>query len=172
MNRELSTQQAAVMASIYKRYANDVRKYIAVSIQDDVEAEDMTHEVFERAMQIDTITEETAHALLITMAKRKIIDYFRHKGILTRVHHEMAATMNWVDTTDAATRMTVKQVLQLEQKAVSRLKGKEAAVYHLWRQGDKTMKEMAVALNINHRSIERYVYDSRRKVAEYIRKAI
>ena len=172
MNRELSTQQAAVMASIYKRYANDVRKYIAVSIQDDVEAEDMMHDVMERAMQVDTITEETAHALLIVTAKRKIIDYFRHKGIAKRVSHELTATMNWMDATDAATQMTVRQVLQLEQKAVSRLKGKEAAVYHLWRQGDKTMKEMAVALDINHRSIERYVYDSRRKVAEYIRKAI
>ena len=70
MNRELSTQQATVMASIYKRYASDVRKYIAVSIQDDVEAEDRMHDVMERAMQVDTITEETAHALLIVTAKR------------------------------------------------------------------------------------------------------
>ena len=172
MKKELSSQQADMMASIYKRYARDVMKYIAVSIQDDVEAEDMAHDVFERAMQIDVITTESANALLILMAKRKVIDYFRHKAIARSVEQEIAASFCDRDTRDADTQLTIAQVRQLEQRAVSLLTEKQARVYHCWRQGDKTLKEMAVELNINHRSLERYVYDSRRRVTDYIRKAI
>lgn len=172
MKKVLSSQQSDTIASIYKKYAHDVRKYIAVSIQDEIEAEDMTHEIFEHAMQIDIISEETAHSLLIIMAKRKVIDYFRHKAIARGAMKDIAYAISEIESSDPAMQMTVKQVLRLEQTAINRLNGKEALVYQCWRQGDKTMKEMALELNINNRSIERYIYNSRRKVTEYIRKAI
>lgn len=172
MKKELSSRQAEVVATLYRRYAYDVKKYIAVCIQDYAEAEDMMHDVFERVMQLDTITKETAQSLLIVTAKRKIFDYYRHKAIVRSISQELSASMSEMDSSDPAIQMTVKQVLSLESKAVMHLNAKETAVYQLWRQGDKTLKEMGVELDINHRSIERYVYESRRKVTDYIRKAI
>lgn len=154
------------------KYADDVKKYITVSIQDETEAEDMTHDIFEHAMQIDIISEETAHALLIIMAKRKVIDYFRHKTIARGAVDDIAKTTSEIESNDPVMQMTVKQVLHLEQVAVNRLNRKEAMAYQCWRQGDKTMKEIALELNINNRSIERYIYNSRKKVTDYIRKAI
>lgn len=172
MSKELTSQLANLFASIYTKHISDVRKYILSMIHDEMAAEDMAHDIFERIAQIDVISEDTILALMLRMAKQRVIDHYRHLAIVRRVTKEVSATTFAFDTKGADSTIHLRQIRSLEVQAVSLLSPKEQAVYKLWRRGDKTFKEIALRLNINHRTIERQIYLSRKKVTAYIQQAI
>lgn len=172
MKKELTVQQADKIASVYTKHIGDVRSYILSMIHDEMAAEDVAHDIFERIAQIDIISEETILALMLRMAKQRVIDHYRHLAIVRRVNKEMSASTSDFDSKGADSTIHLQQIRSLEAQAVSRLNQKEQMVYKQWRRGDKTFKEIALYLDINPRSIERQIYSSRKKVTEYIKQAI
>lgn len=63
-----------LVAKMYEEHAEDIKRYLLSYTHDLMKAEDMLHDLFIKVMQLDLITAGTARNLLLTMARRMILD--------------------------------------------------------------------------------------------------
>jgi RNA polymerase sigma-70 factor (ECF subfamily) len=79
--------EETALSELYRRYANDIFRYIHYRVRDENVAEDLTGDVFTRMLQgLPGFTFRGApfSAWLYNIAHARVVDYFRHQKV--RVH--------------------------------------------------------------------------------------
>lgn len=167
----ISSQQSELIGRIYEQYLGELKLYFLAYTHNEMEAEDFVHNLFMKLMRIDLIIESTARHLLFTTAHRMIIDDVRHQYYVRQAESRMRNGMDLSSPADVYDKMERDQILALEEHRLSMMPKKRATAYRLWRE-EKSMKEIALALNISRRTAEAHVYHATCDMKEFFRMAV
>ena len=143
-SRELNE---ARLASLYEEYYNKIARYIFVRIGDRAEAEDLSGEVFLKALQsLDSYKERgiPMHAWLFRIAHNLVVDYFRQAAKRKTVPID---TVQVVTEEDPQTIVEVKMELERVAKALDQLTSAQRQVVELRFFGELTSEEAGRILN-------------------------
>lgn len=165
------SQQSDFIARIYERYFADLKFYFLAYTHDEMQAEDMVHNLFLKLMGVDMLVEATIQCLLFTTAHRMIIDDIRHQYYVQKAETKTRNGMELSCPEDVYDKMERDQLLALEEQKLRTMPKKRACVYRMWRE-EKSMKEIALALNISRRTVEAHVYNATCEMKQFLRKAI
>lgn len=169
--KAITSQQSDLIARIYEQYLGELKLYFLAYTHNEMEAEDLVHNLFMKLMRVDLIVESTVRHLLFTTAHRMIIDDVRHKYYVRQAEIRMKNGMELACPTDVYDKMERDQLLALEERKLNTMPKKRANAYRLWRE-EKSMQEIAAALNISRRTAEAHVYHATCEMKEFFRKAV
>ena len=156
------------IGEIYKKYYTDVKQYFLKYTRDEMNAEDMTHDLFFKLIRRnDIIMPQTALALLFTIASRMIASDARHTAFVRR-----AMSNYHVDPVYDDTSLTCKEIELAENEVVKHLSPKTKVVYMAARFEGKRADEIAKEMSIKKRTVESHLFVARREVRDYVRKAV
>ncbi len=172
---ELTTQHqrdSQLVASLYKRYADDLRRYLCSMLHNREDAEDLLHDLFIKTMNVDLITEASARSLLFIMAKHTVIDLQRHRGFVRQWKADLSKTISYMDQDSVARRVEFADLLTFEQHCLSQLPSKRARIYEMYRHEEMTADEIAVELHLSKRTVECQIYLSSKEIKHYLKHII
>lgn len=164
----LYLQKMQVLGTVYERYAKEVCRYFCSYTHDMMAAEDMTHDLFLRLANVDFISEKTARSLLFITASRMIVDDVRHKAYVRKYERDCLLDMENQDTFSVERKMDNEQMARLISMRLDKMASRCADVYKLYFREGKHTKEIAQELNIGVRTVEFYIYNSRKQVKDYL----
>ncbi len=167
----LTSQQAELVGRIYEQFLGELKLYFLAYTHNEMEAEDMAHNLFMKVLRVDLIVESTVRCLLFTTAHRMIIDDVRHKYYVRQAEQRMKDGMELACPTDVYDRMERSELLALEERKLRTMPKKRASAYRMWRD-EMSMKEIAEALHISRRTAEAHVYHATCEMKEFFRKAV
>lgn len=163
-NRELISQ-------MYKEHAEDVKRYLLSYTHDLMKAEDMLHDLFIKVMHLDLIAPETTRSLLLTMARRMMIDDARHQAFIRKQTEHLIHSAERLEQSSCA-MIEATTLMQMEQKRLLQMPEKRANVYRLYRQEGMTTDQIAQQLNLSKRTVESHIYHSTQEMRSYMKKVM
>lgn len=161
-----------LIASIYEKYYDEVKRYLRSYTHDEMDAEDLLQDLFLKVMKFDIINEETAKNLLIVMARRMAIDYVRHKSFIHRREQDLSAMASIYDRDSLSRKVEVADLLSLERQHLSKMAPKRAQVYELYRHQEFSALEIAQMLHLSKRTVETHIYLSSKEMRQYLQKSM
>lgn len=161
-------KKMAVLAAAYNRHAADLRRYFQAHTHDAMLAEDMTHDVFLRMMRVDVISEDTIRSLLFVVASRLLVDAARHKAYVRRYERDTKARAAAWEQPRVAERIDGERLRRREDRCICMMPERRAQVYRLYFHEEKNSKEISQALNINIRTVEGHIYQSRKQMRKFL----
>lgn len=164
----LHQQRMQTLGIIYERYAKDVQCYFFSYCHDKMKSEDMTHDLFLKLTDVDVIYEHSARALLFTTASRMIIDDARHFAYIRKYKQDVTTEIERFDTFSIEKKMDQEHMARVISIKLDQMPQKCAAVYSLFFRKGKRAKEIAKELNIGVRTVEGYIYTSKKQVKEHL----
>ncbi|MGM9710257.1 MAG: sigma-70 family RNA polymerase sigma factor [Prevotella sp.] len=160
------------IGTIYEKYAHEMTLYFCGYTYDKSEAEDMTQDLFVKVLELDLVTTDTVKNLLMTIARRMIIDDIRHKIFVKRQMEGINYSIEYIDKVTATEVVNCKQIEQCEQRFLQDMPKQRGMIYRLSRYDQMSVKEIAEQLSLNKRTVESHLYVSRREMREYMQKII
>ncbi len=171
MKKEYHQGNRNLIAAIYEKYSDDVKRYFASYTHDTMRAEDMLHDLFIKMMQLDIITETTAHNLLFVMAKHTIIDDARRQSFMRKQQENLRYSMNSMEVS-ACVKAETSEILALEQQKLSQMATKRARVYKMYRHEELSASEIAQRLDLSIRTVEAHIYIATKEMRTYLKRII
>lgn len=130
--------------------------------------EDMVQDVFIKLMNVDILRPEQMKGLVITIAYRMRIDYFRHRFYVNKMFAEdtygTLMECGYVDHD-----LECAEIKQAEMQVVNSMSELDGKTYRLCRFEDKSSSEIAMELNLSDRAVESRLYRTRKMVRDYMR---
>ncbi len=160
-----------LIAKMYEEHTEDIKRYLLSYTHDLMKAEDMLHDLFIKVMQLDLITAGTARNLLLTMARRMMIDDARHMAFVRKQTENFKGSMDLMELPTSVVAET-NNLLEMEESRLQHMAPKRANVYRLYRQEGMTAEEIALQLNLSKRTVESHIYLSTHEMRAYIRKVM
>lgn len=172
-NNNVSDMSQCLVSKIYTDYFKEVVLYFCSYTHDEMRAEDMTQDLFMKLLNYDAvIIEETAKSLILTMARRMILDDARHLAFLRKSTDKLQSTAEqnryWVESES----LECRQIYDMERRIVEGLPNKMQQVYAKTRYEGLSSAEIAEQMNISKRTVEYHLLMSRKIVRGQIRNAI
>lgn len=142
-------------AAIYEKYAPGLTDYVASKLPSLEEARDVIQDIFvylweERAELKIT---HSLDAFLFTIARNRIIDFFRHKVIIEKYADKLKSLPPGI-VNDVEDAITTKELHATLQSAVNKLTPKVKEAYKLSREGQLSVKEIANQMNVSPQTIK------------------
>ncbi|MGN0281783.1 MAG: sigma-70 family RNA polymerase sigma factor [Prevotella sp.] len=161
----------SIIGKIFECYRNELKAYCLCYTHNEMDAEDMVHDVFLKLLGLDIINESTAKHLIFTIARRMIVDDVRHHRRVKMAEQYLRQCTDIADCYYIYDKMDCDYILHLQEQCLNSMPAKRAQVFRMWR--DETgSKEIAGQLNISKRTVEAHVYQALRQIREYVHKAI
>ena len=169
---DISRTTYHLIASSYKTWHEQVRRYIRSRINEAEDADDLAQDVFLRLMECgQMLREETVKDFIFTITRNLIIDYLRRhykrQEITSYIYDMQEASAN-----DAESRVVARDLLAHEWMKVASLPEQRRKVYCMSRYEDRTAEDIAATLNLSKRTVENHLFRGRKEVREYIRQCI
>lgn len=161
-----------LVASLYNRYADDLRRYLCSILHNMEDAEDLLHDLFVKVLKVDFITESSARSWLFIMAKNMVIDLQRHRTFVRQLESVLSKTVSDMHDDTMAKRVESADLLTFEQRWLSRLPAKRARIYRMYRHEGMTADEIAAALHLSKRTVECQIYLSTKNIKYYLKRII
>lgn len=172
MKCECNLQNRGIVASLYKKYYNDLKLYLLSYTRNVMAAEDMLQDLFVKVMGIDVITEVSSRSLLFLMAKRMIIDDMRHKAFASKYESVFDMEMDAISEESVVKKIEAADILSFERKHVAEMPKKRAHIYNMYKHEEKSIHEIAELLNLSKRTVETQIYLSTKEMKAYLTKII
>ncbi len=153
-----------LVTSLYKRYADDLRRYLCSMLHNMEDAEDLLHDLFIKVLKVDLITEASARSWLFIMAKNMAIDLQRHHAFVRQLETDLSETVSCSDDDTIAKRVEYADLLTFEQHFLSQLPTKRARIYRMYRHEEMTADEIAAELQLSKRTVECQIYLSTKNI--------
>lgn len=167
-NQRLNLQ----VASLYEKYAHELRLYFLSYTHDEMTADDMVQDLFVKVLRLDLIEDNSAKHLLFCAARRIVLDDARHKKYVCESRQYFRSNMHEAETCTIYDELERQQLVALEERQLQKMPRKRVQVYRMWRSGEMTFKEISEQLNISQRTAEAHVYLAVKEMKEYFRKVI
>ncbi len=157
-------RNAQLVATLYNRYANDLRRYLCSILHNMEDAEDLMHDLFIKVLNVDLITESSARSWLFIMARNMVTDLQRHRAYVRQREADLSKTLSGMHDDATTKRVEYADLLMFEQRWLSRLPTKRARIYRMYRHEEMTADEIAAELHLSKRTVECQIYLSTKKI--------
>ena len=168
----INERTTRLIARTYEDYRPQVHRYIYSRINDWLEAEDMTQDVYLRLLECRSmLREETIKDFIFTIARNLITDYLR------RYYKRQEVTSYIYDTRETVTNETESRILADDLAACERqrmrlLPPQRGKIYRLSRYEDKSVADISAELQLSVSTVENHLRISRKEVRAYMRQCI
>ena len=168
MKYEIRKNNESLIAARYVTDYDRVLRYISQRVTDICEAENLVQDVWLKLLECDReIDETTLTSLIYTVARNVVNDYLRHLYIVQDVHGELRQSEN-VFAQDMESEVVARDLALHEAVRVRCLPSQRRIIYVMSRYEEKTVEEIASALNLSSRTVENHLRLGRKDVRSHI----
>ncbi len=164
MNKEL-------LADYYSQHRDEIVGFVAVRVGDADVAKDVVQDVFFRLLCSDRlISPTTLPALVFTMVRNVVTDWFRRRRIREEYEHYIIGTGDDSDSMDSV--ISVRELMERMERTLARLAPECREVYHLHIYGGMQVRQIAEETHQPYRAVEYRLGQARKEVRRQLRQCM
>lgn len=171
-DKELSTlliqEDEAAFSELYVRYKDKLYYFCLQLLKSNEEASDIVQEIFIRIWEsrffIDP--ERSFSSFLYTMARNRILNYFRDVDIDTKVK-EILVTQKVAEEETVDSQLIYREYQQILQDAIGQLPPQRQRIFNMSRLENKSHKEIASELGISVNTVQEHISEALRFIKTY-----
>ena len=164
MNKEL-------LADYYSQHRDEIVGFVAVRVGDADVAKDVVQDVFFRLLCSDRlISPTTLPALVFTMVRNAVTDWFRRRRIREEYEHYIIGTGDDSDSMDSV--ISVRELMERMERTLARLAPECREVYRLHIYGGMQVSQIAEETHQPYRAVEYRLGQARKEVRRQLRQCM
>lgn len=159
-----------VIETYYIAHRDELLAFVSSRLGGNDEAEDIVQNVFLRLLTSDKlITEITLPALVYTMTRHLITDYFRRHTTFEQYEHYIKGVCSEAITMESV--FSAKEIMERLERGLARLPQKCREIYRLHIYEGMKVSEISQQLGENYKSVEHRLGFARKSIRQYLRRS-
>lgn len=157
-----------LITDYYMTHRDELLAFVSSRLGSSVEAEDIVQDVFLRLLTTDKlITAVTMPALVYTMIRHKIADYYRRHTTFEQYEHFIKGVCSEETTTESV--FSAKEIMERLERGLVRLPENCRDIYRLHIYGGLKVSEISLQLGEGYKSVEHRLGFARKAMRQYLR---
>lgn len=167
------TRKNDIIADYYSKHYDDLVGYAFSRTASMAVAEDAVQDAFLRILATDKmVTPVTVGGLVHTTLRNLTYDYWRRRNVATAYEQYLAASGAGVNALDTARVCGRGEMVELLERAMSRLTYKRREAYGMWLYDGMCISDISINLNIMYKTAENRLCAARKLVRRYMEKML
>lgn len=159
-----------VIETYYTAHRDELLAFVSSRLGGSCEAEDIVQNVFLRLLTSDKlITEVSLPALVYTMARHLIADYYRRHTTFEEYEHYIKGACSEAVSADSV--FSAKEIMERLERGLARLPENCREVYRLHIYGGMKVSQISQQLGENYKSVEHRLGFARKSIRQYLQKS-
>ena len=156
------------LTNYYVTHRDELLAYVSSRLGNSVEAEDLVQNVFLRLLTSDKmITEITLPALVYTIARNQINDYYRRRTHYEAYEHYLKNTDSIDDS--AGSVLSIRDITEQLERGLARVPENCREIYRLHIYGGMKVAEISERLGEGYKSVEHRLGTARKMIRQHLR---
>ena len=165
----MSKMKALLIETYYTEHRDELLAFVSSRLGGSVESEDIVQNIFVRLLTTDKmITEVTLPALVYTMARNLITDYYRRRHTYEEFEHFIKGSSEEDDSMESV--ISAKELTELLERGLAKVPENCHEIYRLHIYGGMRVSEISQVLGEGYKSVEHRLGSARKAVRQYLRK--
>lgn len=158
-----------LIETYYIEHRDELLAYVSSRLGGSVESEDIVQNIFVRLLTTDKmITPVTLPALVYTIARNLITDYYRRHNTYEEFEHFIKGFSEEDDLMESV--ISARELTELLERSLARVPENCREVYRLHIYGGMKVSEISQTLGEGYKSVEHRLGYARKTVRQYLRK--
>jgi RNA polymerase sigma-70 factor (ECF subfamily) len=159
----------SLISNYYLNHRDELLAFVSSRLGGSADSEDIVQTAFLRLLTTDKmISEVTLPALVYTMARHLIADYYRHHTFFEEYEYYIKGTCN--EEISMESIFSAKEIMESLERGLARLPEKCSKVYRLHIYGGMKVSEISEELCEGYKSVEHRLGAARKAMRQYLRK--
>ena len=159
------------IADYYTQHRNEIVSFVAMRIGNEDTAQDLVQDIFLRLLRSDKlISDITLPALVFTMARNAVADWFRRRRVLQEYEHYIIGTST--DHVSMESVISARELMERMEHTLARLAPECREAYRLHIYGGMQVSQIAEETHQPYRAVEYRIGLARRAVRQSLRKVV
>ena len=156
------------LTNYYVTHRDELLAYVSSRLGNSVEAEDLVQNVFLRLLTSDKmITDITLPALVYTIARNQINDYYRRRTHFEAYEHYLKNTDSIDDS--AGSVLSIRDITEQLERGLARVPENCREIYRLHIYGGMKVAEISECLGEGYKSVEHRLGTARKMIRQHLR---
>ncbi len=156
------------LTNYYITYRDELLVYASSRLGNSVEAEDLVQNVFLRLLTSDRmITEVTLPALVYTIARNLITDFYRRRNHFDDYEHYLKNTNSIEESAESI--LSIRDITEQLERGLARVPENCREIYRLHIYGGMKVAEISQRLGEGYKSVEHRLGAARKAVRQQLR---
>jgi RNA polymerase sigma-70 factor (ECF subfamily) len=158
-----------LIETYYTEHRDELLAFVSSRLGGSVESEDIVQNIFVRLLTTDKmITEVTLPALVYTMARNLITDYYRRRHTYEEFEHFIKGSSEEDGSMESV--ISAKELMELLERGLAKVPENCHEIYRLHIYSGMKVSEISQALGEGYKSVEHRLGSARKAVRQYLRK--
>ena len=158
-----------LITNYYITHRDELLAFVRSRLGDSCEAEDIVQNVFLRLLTSDKlISEITLPALVFTMTRHQIYDYYRHHTAVEQYEYYIKDVCS--EQTTGESILSVHEIMEQMERGLARLPENCRDIYRLHIYDGMKVSEISQQLGEGYKSVEHRLGSARKAMRQYLRK--
>ena len=159
-----------LISNYYAAHRDELLSFIAVRITNAVEAEDLVQDIFLRLLRgHHLITPDTLPALIYTMARHAVSDYYRRRHVFEEYEHYIKSSDS---TSEIESLISARQLMERMERSLARLPQACCEIYRLHIYDGMKVRDIARELSLPYKQVENRLGQARKAVRQQLRSCV
>ena len=164
-----------LLSNYYSMHRDELVSFIAVRTLDAIEAEDIVQDIFLRLLHgQQLITPQTLPALIYTMARHAVSDYYRRRRVCEEYEHYLrpSALSPQPSVDDTESIFSAQQLMERMERSLARLPKACCEIYRLHIYDGMKVSDIAQELSLPYKQVENRLGQARKAVRQQLRECV
>ena len=158
-----------LLETYYTDHRDELLAFVSSRLGGSEESEDIVQNVFLRLLTTDKmITEVTLPALVYTITRNLITDYYRRRHTYEAFEHFIKGSSEEDDSMESV--FSARELTELLERGLVRVPENCREIYRLHIYGGMKVSEISQAIGEGYKSVEHRLGTARKAVRQYLRK--
>ncbi len=158
-----------LIETYYTDHRDELLAFVSSRLGGSEESEDIVQNVFLRLLTTDKmITEITLPALVYTITRNLITDYYRRRHTYEAFEHFIKGSSEEDDSMESV--FSARELTELLERGLVRVPENCREIYRLHIYGGMKVSEISQAIGEGYKSVEHRLGTARKAVRQYLRK--
>ena len=158
-----------LLETYYTDHRDELLAFVSSRLGGSEESEDIVQNVFLRLLTTDKmITEVTLPALVYTITRNMITDYYRRRHTYEAFEHFIQGSSEEDDSMESV--FSARELTELLERGLARIPENCREIYRLHINGGMKVSEISQTLGEGYKSVEHRLGTARKAVRQYMRK--
>ena len=168
MSDQISMKDILTLTNYYITHRGELLAYVSSRLGNSVEAEDLVQNVFLRLLTSDRmITEVTLPALVYTIARNLITDFYRRRTHFDDYEHYLKNTDSIEESAESI--LSIRDITEQLERGLARVPENCREIYRLHIYGGMKVAEISQRLGEGYKSVEHRLGTARKAVRQQLR---
>lgn len=152
-----------LITDYYIAHRDELLAYASSRLGDSMEAEDVVQNVFLRLLTTDKmISATTLPALVYTMMRHQVMDYFRRHTTFEQYEHYIKRAC--IEETSTESVFSVREIIEQMERGLAHLPEQFRPIYRMHVYGGMKVSEISKELGEGYKIVENRLYIARKAI--------